>query len=876
MTAAIEHPVVEKRSRKRKRGGDPFIGPRLKRGRRPKPPGTKKKRSPKQPKGRTIIKGQIKNSPSLDVWTRVWEFSSPATLLTMQRVCKTFKDELTRHPAIWKAARLYAFDNGLPDPPKGTSEAHYAWLLSGYGCQACDNRVARRVYWCWASRWCESCFKRLTVRASCFTDGLPHQRILESIPYAIFNGLQRYLHVGPNDEMSRWGRSEDLVYLRRDLNEIIEEYDTFQKTEPTLDDTLQWFDDHETKAKESMAHLSSIETALLLHERIEMDTKRATRLARRQGIHEKAQEMNPPIWPATLDKMKCYKLANRIDRQLNERCWNALRPKILEEYGTINRADQERSNQEALARRRQLVDARIGVRGSNLTQTPAIVIVMRLCKLAIQEEVSEMPMWRTDRGKEGRNADDFALRVLRTVRYRYYELPETDRPKDGEGNPYVLTMLDAKALVDEDISDATQSWNVGQKKAAIFSFKCPKCKVGNFARKTFVVKITHVVEHHAFDDPQFAPLKPLWEPEQAGGRGDELNFSRVAWPKNMPLLNRSQTRISEPWDPDDELQYHRAAPTTGDGEAPISRSIDELYKDRAASEGGPEGGDVVAQIVYAALKLRDTGLSPSAQTLMALDYGAMKCPSDTADQAVVEQTAIPPTEEITVTSHIEQAGGQTASSSTSSPQLIPESIGEPMDLSEEDSDSEADAELEEEAQLNAANEYSAENLDTLTTVVEGPGTGTSLHTTASHEMTMQMHQQMHPLPGPQVGQHALTTLPTELVRHGLFEILSRAKCGLCSSKLYIPNGSRHRDQWRTIGELLSHYFLWHGTTHKHQWGQLLWLKPSYEAVLKELEDYAEGRRVFDELFPRVGGRIVEGGAVVRGVEDGDEDEATSA
>ena len=91
-----------------------------------------------------------------EIWQTIFGFCSPSFLL---KVCTIpyFDEVLSRNEVTWELARQRYFDPDMPGPPPGLSEADYARLLAGTGCQECGETKTRRTYWAYQRRWCEAC-----------------------------------------------------------------------------------------------------------------------------------------------------------------------------------------------------------------------------------------------------------------------------------------------------------------------------------------------------------------------------------------------------------------------------------------------------------------------------------------------------------------------------------------------------------------------------------------------------------------------------------------------------------------------------------------------------------------------------------------------
>lgn len=60
---------------------------------------------------------------------------------------------------------MYNYGPDHPPPPPGLTEQQYADLLVGTGCQnrGCNDKKARKTYWAFQRRWCDSCLKKNVI-----------------------------------------------------------------------------------------------------------------------------------------------------------------------------------------------------------------------------------------------------------------------------------------------------------------------------------------------------------------------------------------------------------------------------------------------------------------------------------------------------------------------------------------------------------------------------------------------------------------------------------------------------------------------------------------------------------------------------------------
>lgn len=100
-----------------------------------------------------------------DIWSRIFDFSTPEFLLQARQTSRMLR-LLLQKESQWRTARYstYGFDH--PDPPPVLDEMQYADLLTGSGCQTkgCKEKSVRKVYWGFQRRWCPSCLRTNTIK----------------------------------------------------------------------------------------------------------------------------------------------------------------------------------------------------------------------------------------------------------------------------------------------------------------------------------------------------------------------------------------------------------------------------------------------------------------------------------------------------------------------------------------------------------------------------------------------------------------------------------------------------------------------------------------------------------------------------------------
>ena len=118
---------------------------------------------------------------SVNIWSIVLAYSPLDVLIKARGLSSSFRGILS-YETLWKEARVHQFGLELPGPPAGLTEAQYADLLTGKGCQGrgCADKTARRTCWAFLRRWCHACLMKNTMLV-CFSPILRfYQRLKRS------------------------------------------------------------------------------------------------------------------------------------------------------------------------------------------------------------------------------------------------------------------------------------------------------------------------------------------------------------------------------------------------------------------------------------------------------------------------------------------------------------------------------------------------------------------------------------------------------------------------------------------------------------------------------------------------------------------------
>ena len=199
------------------------------------------------------------------------------------------------------------------------------------------------------------------------------------------------------------------------------------------------------------------------------------------------------------------------------------------------------------------------------------------------------------------------LLTLREIRRLFYEIQKAGGVAAVQG--YSLVLEDARWALESKLRPEMNCWPRARRLAAT-SFKCPGCaRTDVNLRYSFEALFVHLRRRHAAALGDFHMLF-----------GDGLEavttfpWLNVHWPLNLPVLADHQVALGK-WNPDDPRAYVRAPVIeTGavTGSAFDGRTIYLHDGDH----------DATANIVYAGLLLRDTGLDPTLKTKIVIQYAA--------------------------------------------------------------------------------------------------------------------------------------------------------------------------------------------------------------------------------------------------------------
>ena len=332
----------EAKRRKAEASGAPFTSPTpvKNKGGRPRSINPVKK----IPTGPTILRtsNPVKTVINMDAWRCIFEFCPVDFLLNARKVCSGFREALSG-PNIWQTARFNTLGPTHPACPPQLTEMQYADLLTGLGCQSrgCGNKKARKTYWAFERRWCESCLHQNVLdnegADKLLASYAPHYR--HCVPQAVFDSWKHYQWVGTPQDMPSWARPQAFTapgYLVSALNTLKAEADAF--TAPAADGTVKdqteisaFFQTKRTANDKKVETLKAVEDWEKEEEKKRNEWHKVVKAQRADFYADMAAKMDEPIERAELEVMDCFKRAVNINRPATERSWKLLEDKIKKE-----------------------------------------------------------------------------------------------------------------------------------------------------------------------------------------------------------------------------------------------------------------------------------------------------------------------------------------------------------------------------------------------------------------------------------------------------------------------------------------------------------------------------------------------------------------
>ena len=614
---SLDKPFVEGNPRKRK-AGKADIAYIV----HPIPDTKRPKVSPRDSRP-TVSKRFCTNRPvqvdiPLDVWRHILTYCSLSFLLKVKDTSRDFHEVLGRE-AIWKRTRYNNYGPDHPDPPTGLTESQYADLLVGVGCQnkGCNDTKARKTYWAFQRRWCDSCMrKNVIIDYKSFEDSYPG--FGDCISQAKFDSWGNYQCVGQYPEPPSWIKAGDCVktgYLRSDLAKIAREMDEFKHSGSEEDSTARqiWLEAKTMANNEYIRMLQSIEDWVEMSKKGGRDHSKHCKEKRIKFISERALLMEPALALDALQLIPSYKNAIDIRTEPTENMWSILRPKLQKERERAEAVLKERkqSAEESAARQNEYMRIK-DLRTANDT----------LPQLFVQNIADDVIADLTSANRFVIPDEEFVRIALRTTYERYQATPETSKPQADSGGKYRLLMDDARMIYRYKIRPVVESWNNEKREKKATEFKCLGCRERKIpVRHNFENLLGHIFSRHAEEVGEFDYFH-VYSCELP----DSTNFPwyRIEWPSNLPIPAEHQD-LKRKWNAHAEME---------DLYTPLAHQ-DPEHRDLPPSAGafdarvpsleiGAEPSDFVGNVLFVASMLRDTPLEDAMKTQVAFQYALQK------------------------------------------------------------------------------------------------------------------------------------------------------------------------------------------------------------------------------------------------------------
>ncbi|KAF2280630.1 uncharacterized protein EI97DRAFT_346432, partial [Westerdykella ornata] len=280
----------------------------------------------------------VGRSLDIDCWFLILCYCHPALLLELYQDVAPFYRLLRDNPMVWKHSRINCFGHALPQPPSDLSEFQYARLRHGTGCMSCGRSASRKTYWAFLRRWCKACFQSKTIpqeeTVPFFRDqnGQDLFYLQSCLDFAYIDSWGNYAGVAPYFAQS-WSsvqRPHKIVYLRRDVQAIVEEYAQRSRENPAPwpADAGSWATTKSDAAarRRRFAHdMERWEVTCRTEKRQDNSCRKAQR---REYFVNMALQLSPPITLQEMEKCPSFLRAIAIPREPKNSSWMQLRPKL--------------------------------------------------------------------------------------------------------------------------------------------------------------------------------------------------------------------------------------------------------------------------------------------------------------------------------------------------------------------------------------------------------------------------------------------------------------------------------------------------------------------------------------------------------------------
>ncbi|KAL8781344.1 MAG: hypothetical protein Q9194_000435 [Teloschistes cf. exilis] len=489
-----------------------------------------------------------------DIWCCIIANSPLALVFKIKDVSNTIRSLLAGNVAPWKDARYKTYGSDHPDPPVGITEAQYADLLVGFGCQDkhCHDKKARKVYWAFQRRWCTSCMRKNTVQEdSCgvFLDKYPE--LTKYLNTGLFDGWGHYVRIGVPDENPAPNRTEvsKRVFLRTDIARLAQQIETIEADTSNAnlnssDARTELIAAMKATNEKVVEKIRPIEEWAKTYKKSNAAESTSKKQKKMDFFAAKALSMNPPIDRETLERMECFHAAVAAASEPTERAWKSVEKKLRAQrtktqaslaMGEAIENPIQEDYKEVLQRRRN-------------TDTPEQVAV-----LALADQVLKLLVEGPD---SIRVADEDFMRIALT---RIYEMHEDNKGDEG----HALLMDDARTIVKLKIEPMIKCWKDCNRKKAALNLRCPGCKKGSKLTHTFEKLIQHIFSKHSirigdYDYFRFGEESPVKLQQQSTF---DFLWCYIKWPRNLPILAADEN-AGGPWDLHATVEEHYSPPVS--------------------------------------------------------------------------------------------------------------------------------------------------------------------------------------------------------------------------------------------------------------------------------------------------------------------------
>ena len=533
-----------------------------------------------------------KNSPikaeiPLDVWHQIFVQCPPRFLLKARTVHRSWFDAL-QYDSTWVKARQNHYGSHLPPPPRGITELQYADLLGGVGCQAkgCTDRKARKTYWGSLRRWCDNCLKKdLVLDKKVAEFQLRCHRFRDCVPAIRVDSWGHYQWVGQHNPRTNY--SPGVVrpaYSRMAIENFLVQYEEFKQSgseaQPKTEvEVNAWLDSKQKEAQELTKTLEDIE----IWEEAQRISKATTSAQRREhrDAFFKAEGWKIDIPTEDMNHLDSFRRAIKISKAPHARCWEILRPKVIQEHSELLKQRKERQERETRTRQKKQQHKALAARRA-ARDTPEQIFVLNFADDVVRDLDSE----------DAPIADaDLVPVIVRRIWDAYNSKADEEKPKDSNGEPYKLLMDDFRAIWEDKIGPRILSLSSPKRINTAMALACPinDCRwkpiednaslgpsISFSARDSINSHVKSypekMVKHVLYTHPEQVwptqiesdPLYSLRCDEDGAEEGmfafvhnKAFPWHSVHWPRNIPLLALHQKVLH--WTADTDLQYQRRA-----------------------------------------------------------------------------------------------------------------------------------------------------------------------------------------------------------------------------------------------------------------------------------------------------------------------------